>query len=144
MKGTLATAALQSLVLAGAALGLEGRVVLKGGSMPVVDAEVSVIGRPGHVLSDSEGRFRLTPSPRAPFEVLVVLPGGRYAKPIRVEALSGAPLTLEVEWQLQESVTVTAGAAPSVEGAPASGVTMLSGRDLVTRIPKTWHRPWRT
>src|SRR5512134_3926358 len=100
MKRILAAAVCQSFVLAGAAHGLEGRVVLKEGAVPVADAEVSVLGRSGHVLSDAEGRFQLTPSPRAPFEVLVVLPGGRYTKPIRVETLPEAPLTLEVEWQL--------------------------------------------
>jgi outer membrane receptor protein involved in Fe transport len=136
MNRALAAAVLQCLALAGAAHGLEGRVVLKEGAVPVADAEVSVLGRSGHVLSDAEGRFQLTPSPRPPFEVLVVLPGGRYARPIRVGTLSDAPLTLEVEWQIEESVTVTAGAAPSVEGGPASGVTLLAGRDLVTRMPE--------
>jgi outer membrane receptor protein involved in Fe transport len=137
MTRALPTFLLPLLVLANPALAVEGRVLLKNGSVPVADAEVSVIGRPGHVLTDAEGRFRLSPSPRVPFEVLVVLPGGRYATPIRVDVVPDGPLVLEVEWQLQESVTVTAGAAPSVEGAPASGVTLLPAGDLSSRAPES-------
>jgi len=117
------------------AFALEGRVVLKAGGEAVADAEVSILGRAGSVRTDAEGRFRWTPTPRAPFEVLVVLPGGRYVKPILVEELPAGPLTLEVGWQLSESVTVTAGSAPTVEGAPASGITLVSGRDIEDRAP---------
>ena len=124
------------LVLAGDhAWAFEGRVVLKEGARPAVDAEVSVLGRPGHVLTDGDGRFRLVPSPRAPFEVLVVLPGGRYTRPVRFETLPEGTLTVEVEAILEESVTVTAGSAPSIEGTPASGITLLQARELEGRLP---------
>ena len=59
--------------------------MLKGRGLPVADAEVSVLGRPGHVLTGADGRFVLVPSPRPPFEILVALPGGRQARPVRFE-----------------------------------------------------------
>lgn len=77
--------------LAESALALEGRVVLKDGGVPVPDAQVSVVGRSGHVPTDAEGRFVLAPPPSAPFEVLVTLPGGRTLAPIRYDSVPAAP-----------------------------------------------------
>ena len=67
--------------------------------------------------------------------MLIVLPGGGYVKPILVEELTSVPLVLEVAPALSESVMVVAGAAPSVEAAPASGVTLVPEEDLRSRQP---------
>ena len=67
---TLASAA------AGPASAMEGRVVSKVGTQPIADAEVAILGRTGSVRTDADGRFRWTPDPRPPFEVLVVLTDG--------------------------------------------------------------------
>jgi outer membrane receptor protein involved in Fe transport len=117
------------------AFALEGRVVLKDGGTAVADAEVSVLGRPGSVRTGPDGRFVLSPDPKPPFELLVVLPGGRYLPPRRVDSLPAGPLSVDVAWTLEESVTVTAGSTPGTEGAPANGLTLLSARDLVGRAP---------
>jgi len=117
------------------AFALEGRVVFKDNGAPVPDAEVSILGRPGIARTDAEGRFVWAPTPKPPFEVLVVLPGGRYLRPVPVSTLTEGRLTLEVSWQLEESLTVTAGSAPSVEGPPASGITLLTARDVESRAP---------
>src|SRR5688500_12219243 len=111
------------LATASSAAAFEGRVVKKEGGLPIADAEIAVLGRPGSARTDADGRFRWTPDPPTPFEVLVVLPGGGYARPILVETLSGGMVVLEVASALEESVMVVAGSAPSVEAAPASGVT---------------------
>ena len=73
------------------AFATEGRVISKATGKPVADAEVAILGRPGSARTDAEGRFRWTPDPRPPFEVLIVLPGGEYVKPILVEELDRAP-----------------------------------------------------
>ena len=96
---------------------------------------MSVLGRPGHVLTDADGRFVLVPSPRLPFEILVALPGGRQARPVRFETLPAEGLTVEVEWTIDEAVTVTAEAAPGLEGPPASALTLLVARDIAGRSP---------
>ncbi len=109
--------------------------MLKDRGLPVADAEVSVLGRPGHVLSGADGRFLLVPSPRPPFEILVALPGGRYARRVRFEALPAEGLTVEVEWAIDETVTVTAEGAPGLEGPPAGGLTLVRARDIAGRSP---------
>lgn len=116
-------------------LALEGRIVDKETGLAVADAEVAILGRVGSVRTDAEGRFAWTPDPRPPFEVLVVLPGGAYVKPILVRALTGDPLLLEITPALEESVMVVAGSAPSVEAAPANGVTAVPADDLRGRQP---------
>ena len=103
--------------------------------MAVADAEVSIVGRPGSVRTDGEGRFAWTPSPTPPFDVLVMLPGGHFVPVFRIESLPPGPLTLEVVWTLSEALTVTAGIASGLESAPANGITMLTARDIGGRAP---------
>lgn len=121
--------------VAGVASAIEGRVVLKDGGQPVADAQVSVLGRTGHVPTDGEGRFVLSPTPRAPFELLVTLPGGRTLAPIRVESSPEAPWVLEVAWHVAESITVAEPVAPGIEGTPASGLALLGESDVAEREP---------
>ena len=114
----------------------EGRVILQDTGKPVADAEVSVLGRPGLAKTDEQGRFVWAPDPPPPFEVLVVLPGGRYMRPVLVQRLpASGPLTIEVAPLISETVSVTAGAAPWIETAPGSGTTLLSSTDITMRQP---------
>jgi hemoglobin/transferrin/lactoferrin receptor protein len=124
-----------SSLAAPAAAAIDGQVVLKAGGQPVADAQVSLVGRTGYVPTDAEGRFVLAPTPAVPFELLVVLPGGRVVPPMRIERLPEGPLRLEVAWQLEESVTVAEPVAPGIEGTPASATTLLSGREVREREP---------
>jgi hemoglobin/transferrin/lactoferrin receptor protein len=121
-----------------AATTFEARVVDKKTGRPVPNAQVSILGHPGERFTDPEGKIAWTPAPPPPFEVLVILPGGVYTKPVLVEKLpeTGA-LDLQVESMLSESVTVAAGAAPSIETTPASGSTLLPGTEIQTRSPAT-------
>ena len=49
------------------AVGFEGRLVTRDGQA-LVGARIQVLGGRGTALADGEGRFRLDPSPRPPFE----------------------------------------------------------------------------
>jgi vitamin B12 transporter len=110
--------------------------VLQASGAPIAGAEVSILGWNGMERTDSDGRFTWKPSPPPPFEVLVVLPGGRYMKPIRVEELpETGPVTIEVTPLADESVTVTAGAAPTIESSPAAGTTIVPKPDIEARQP---------
>ena len=92
---------------------------------PVVGAEVSVLGLTGTQRTDADGRFLWLPDPAAPFEVLIVLPGGQYMKPFLVTSVpAGEPVTIAVRPIVEESVSVTAGAAPTDESPPAKGTTI--------------------
>ncbi len=118
------------------ALALEVRVVEQGTGRPVANAEVSIIGRPGSAMTDSDGRFVWEPDPAPPFEVLVVLQGEKYTKPVLVTAVPReGPLVVEVAAFVAEEVTVTAGAAPDILTTPGNGTTLLTRADLEVRQP---------
>lgn len=117
------------------AAALDGQIVEKDSGKPVAHAEVAIVGHAGSVRTDSEGRFSWTPDPRPPFEVLVVRQTGAYVKPILVETLGEGPWRLEIVPALEESLTIVAGVAPSLESAPANGVTSVPNDDLRGRQP---------
>src|SRR3990172_12534195 len=97
----------------------EGRIVLADTGDPLANAEVTILGRTGKALTDTEGRFTLQPDPMVPFEILVILAGERYMKPYLVESIpEDGPLLVRVSPLVEESVTVTAGAAPGIDSAP--------------------------
>ena len=114
----------------------EGRVTDKKTGAPIAGAEVTVVGVPGSVKTDKDGKFTLKPEPRPPFVVIIVLPGGRVAKPIEVKELSGV-LNLVVESAVSEEVTVAAGVAPSIEATLGAAMTMVTRSDLDQRSPRT-------
>jgi iron complex outermembrane recepter protein len=114
----------------------QGRVVDGRTGDPIAGAEVSVLGYPGVVITDADGRFTWTPNPAPPFEILVVLPGGQVTRPIFVERIDAAAvMTFEVQPTVTEEVTVAAGAAPSIDAAPGAGMTLLTGREVALRQP---------
>jgi hypothetical protein len=124
------------MTTAAAAEVFEARVIDKTTGKPIPNAEVTILGHPGERFSDGEGRVSWSPAPPPPFEVLVVLPGGVFTKPVLVERLpASGVLDVPVESMLSESVTVAAGAAPSIETTPASGATLLTAAEVLTRAP---------
>jgi outer membrane receptor protein involved in Fe transport len=129
----LAAAALLGSV---GALALEGRVVLRATGAPIAGAEISLLGWTGTQRTDADGRFTWQPSPAPPFEVLVVLPGGRYMKPFAVASLpESGPVVIAVQPLAEEAVIVTAGAAPTIESAPANATTIVPKTDIESRQP---------
>src|SRR5688572_33440485 len=87
------------------AFALNGRLVDKRTGQPVAGAEVMIVGLSGSVKTDADGRFTWTPDPVAPFEVLVVLPGGRLTRPAFVKSVDAAAvLTVFVEPAVNEEV----------------------------------------
>jgi len=116
------------------ALAFKARVVDQQGR-PVANATISILGRTGEAITDSEGRFEWKPDPPPPFEILVIDAGGTYARPVIVSELDAErELVVTVTPLVSESVTVS-GSAPSIEATPAAGATSLSGRDIAVRQP---------
>jgi outer membrane receptor protein involved in Fe transport len=102
----------------------------------VARAEVTILGRPGAVYTDADGRFTWRPEPAPPFEVLVILPGEQFTKPVLVERLpAGGPLEIAVAPMVNETVTVTAGAAPDIEATLGSATSLLPAQEIVNRQP---------
>jgi hypothetical protein len=94
-----------SLVAAGAstALAAEFRLIDKRTGAPIRGAEVLIVGLAGSVTTDADGRFTWEPDPVPPFEVQVILPGGRITKPLFIKSADwAAVLTIEVESAVNE------------------------------------------
>jgi outer membrane receptor protein involved in Fe transport len=112
------------------------RILDKTTGQPIAGAEVSILGHPGERFTDREGRISWQPAPRPPFELLVILPGGRFMKPVLVERWpEGGALDIAVEPLLTEAVTVTAGAAPNIETTPGSATTLVTAHEISARAP---------
>lgn len=124
------------LALAGVAFALDGRVIDDRTGKPIANAEVTILGRPGVVYTNADGRFTWRPDPVPPFEVLVILPGERFTKPVLIERLPPeGVLEIRIAPVVSETVTVTAGAAPDIEATLGSATTLLPSRDIVSRQP---------
>jgi len=127
---------LACLGLAVPATAFEGRVIDDRTGKPIAGAEVTVLGRPGVAYTNAEGRFTWKPDPAPPFEILVILPGERFTKPVLVESLpSGSPLEIRIAALVTETVTVTAGAAPDIEATMGSATTLLPSREIFNHQP---------
>ena len=127
--------AMLGLVLfAGRAEALEGRVVDRLTGSIVVGAEVGIAGLPGTVRTDRHGKFVWAPDPPLPFTVIVILPNGRLAKPVRVTTISASTLEVPIDPAVTESVVI-AGSAPSIDAAPGTSSTLVPSADIARRAP---------
>ncbi|MBE3133161.1 MAG: TonB-dependent receptor, partial [Acidobacteria bacterium] len=118
------------------ALALDGRVIDERTGKPIANAEVTILGRPGVAYTNADGRFTWKPDPSPPFEILVILPGERFTKPVLVEALpADGVLEIRIAPLVSETVTVTAGAAPDIEATPGSATTLLPSQEILGRQP---------
>lgn len=113
----------------------EGRLVHDAGGDPVAGATVSIVGVSGSARTDKDGRFTWAPAPQLPFQVIVVLSGGEVAQPLIVRALQPGTTVIRIKAVLDEALTVL-GAAPSINRAPASAATVLSGTQIAQRNPE--------
>jgi len=121
-----------------AAEALEGRVLDDKNGTPLANVTLSVVGRTQTAITDAEGRFVLVPDPQPPFTLLPFLAGTGYMKPVLIDAIPpDGPLTLRLETAGDESVTVTAEAAPGIRVAPAAGTTLVSDTDIRSREPRS-------
>jgi outer membrane receptor protein involved in Fe transport len=126
-----------SLVLAGIAPPVDGRVIDARTGAPIAGAEIAIVGHRGSVRSDDAGRFRWPVAPQMPVDVIVVLPDGRVARSIRLTTLDATrDLTLSLDAIVTELITVT-GAAPTIDAAPGAATTLITGADLQLRHPLT-------
>ncbi len=116
-------------------MALEGKIVSAVDRQPISEAAVSIVGLSGSVTTGRDGRFIWLPDPPLPFEVIVVLPDGRYMAPVLVESVEGDLLIVEVEPLLADSLTVSAAVTPNIEAPPANGMTTVAHRELVEKSP---------
>jgi outer membrane receptor protein involved in Fe transport len=113
----------------------EGRLVNQGTGTPVVGASVFIVGVSGSARTDGNGHFTWAPAPPVPFQVIVVLPDGRVAHTETVETLQDVTATIQVRAVGDETISVL-GIAPSIDTAPGSATTVLSGTQIAQRNPE--------
>lgn len=124
------------LLIASSAEAFEGQLIDRRTGRPIVGAEVSIGGLAGTVRTDQDGRFTWTPDPSPPFVILIMLPGGRLAKPVRIVTRpTSSPLSIPVDPSVDEHVAV-AGSAPSVDAPPGASASMVSSWEMVRRAPE--------
>jgi hemoglobin/transferrin/lactoferrin receptor protein len=131
----IAVSILLSATIASPALAqtrLAGRVMTETTGAPVENAVVSIPGVTGTVKTDAEGRFVWEGAPTPPFQLIVMMPGGQVARPVTIDSIPEDGVDVKVSALMDEAVTVL-GAAPSVDTAPASANTVLSGKQIARR-----------
>lgn len=118
------------------ALAFEGLLLLPDGT-PATGYEISVVGRPISVTADAQGRFRISPDPVLPFQIVAVGSAGDVSPAIDIAALPEAgPLEVRIPEAFRDTVTVTAGVAPGLETTPAAAATLVGQEDLEQRRPQ--------
>ena len=121
---------------AASAAALEARLIDRRSGEPVRNASVSILGLTGTTTTDGEGRFTWAPSPTPPFDVLVVLEGGRVLRPVHIAELPAAgALEVGIEPMFEEELVVSAPVAPNIAAMPASATTLLGRREVEMRAP---------
>lgn len=130
--------ALLSLIAASTPAGpVDGRLVESTTAAPIAGAEIAVAGQRGTVRTDAAGRFQWALAPPLPAVIVVVLPDGRAARPIRLRTVDPSkPLILMVDAGLGELVVVP-GVAPGIDQSPAAATTLLTARELALRQAPT-------
>ncbi|HXT21550.1 MAG TPA: TonB-dependent receptor, partial [Thermoanaerobaculia bacterium] len=103
---------------------------------PAAGYVVSVVGQPGSVLCDREGRFTLDPAPQPPFSLVASGPNGEVSAPYEIASLSTGPIEISLPPVARDSVTVVSGVAPTLDTLPASAPTVVTLEELEQRAPQ--------
>jgi iron complex outermembrane receptor protein len=129
--------ALAALLLGAPAAALELRLVGAEGA-PLAFARVYVVGSPGQLIADADGRCTVDPVPTPPFELVVARADGVALAPVTVESIPAhGNLELVVSGAFSDALTIAATPAPDIELPPAAGFTVLGRGDLAERGPAT-------
>ena len=113
------------------AFAFESRLVDSSGK-PVAGAQVSIVDHSGSARTDGEGRFTLVPDPKLPATLIVIGSRGELFPPIYIERLED---TIALLPAFRESVTVSTGATPNIEGTPAAAPVIVGAEEIEQRKP---------
>jgi outer membrane receptor protein involved in Fe transport len=98
----------------------------------VAGAQVSIVGQPGSARTGSDGTFTISPDPSLPATLIVVGSRGELFPPIHLASVTPQ---VELEPAYRESVTVTTGATPNIEGTPASAPVVIGAEEIEQHKP---------
>lgn len=91
-----------------------------------------MVDQTGTARTDAEGRFTLAPDPKLPATLIVIGSRGELYPPIYLEAFADV---VRLEPAYRETVTVTTGATPNIEGTPASAPVVVGLEEIEQRKP---------
>lgn len=120
-----------SLLLPLTSHAFEARLVDASGRA-VAGAQISVADQAGSARSDSSGAFSIEPDPKFPAVLIVIGSRGEVFPPIY---LGRAAAEVRIEPAFRESVTVSIGATPNIEGTPAAAPVVVGAEELEQRKP---------
>lgn len=86
----------------------------------------------GSARTDAEGNFSITPDPKLPATLIIVGSRGEIFPPIYLESFEPA---LRIDPAYRETVTVTTGVAPNIEGTPAAAPVVVGSEEIEQRKP---------
>jgi hemoglobin/transferrin/lactoferrin receptor protein len=116
---------------------LTGVVLDRRTQAPIPNAEVTIAGQRGSVRTGIDGTFDWAIAVRFPIVITVILPDGRVARPVRLEAADvTGRVSVLVESVLVESVQVV-GTAPAIDAAAGAATSLVTGADVRMRSPAT-------
>ena len=95
-------------------------------------AQISIVQQSGSARTDAEGRFSIVPDPKLPATLIVVGSRGEIFPPLYVQSLEAE---LRIEPAYRETVTVTTGVAPNIEGTPAAAPVVVGAEEIEQRKP---------
>lgn len=114
---------------------LQGRLIDRQTGRPIAGAEIGIAGLAGTVRTGQDGGFLWAPDPPLPFVVLIILPDGRLARPVRILTSGGpVPVDIPVDSTVVETLVIS-GSAPSVDAPPGTATTLVSSLDISRRAP---------
>lgn len=99
---------------------------------PVAGAQISVVDQRSSARTDAEGRFTLTPDPKLPATLIVIGSRGELFPPIHLQQLAA---DVRLDRAYRESVTVSTGATPNIEGTPAAAPVVYGAEEIEQRKP---------
>lgn len=95
-------------------------------------AQISVVQQSGSSRTDAEGRFTIVPDPKLPATLIIIGSRGEIYPPIYLQS---AAEELRIEAAYRETLTVSTGAAPNIEGTPAAAPGVVGAEEIEQRKP---------
>ena len=95
-------------------------------------AQISIVQQSGSARTEADGTFTITPDPRLPATLIVVGSRGEIFPPIYLQSFAAE---LRIEPAYRETVTVTTGVAPNIEGTPAAAPVVVGSEEIEQRKP---------
>src|SRR5512140_3010468 len=101
--------------------------VLDSNGKPITGARITVLDQQATARTDAGGRFVMSPAPKLPATFVVIGSRGELFPAVTILELTPE---IRLDTAFRDSVTVTLGASPNIEGTPASAPVVIGIEEL--------------